>query len=173
MLLKQIIPQDFCLQCFGCCRFSQQESIWHPQILEEERQRLAEVMLTANPAQGNFTPLEKAADKIGGEKERSSLTGFICSYLKLNDNKCKIYSTRPFECQLYPFLFNRKNAGFFLSLDLNCAYVSQNNKDQQFQQYTRSLMELIQTAEYLNIFRNNPRLFQAYEGVLDLVEIKL
>ena len=29
-MLKQFIPSEFCLRCFGCCRFSQNPSIWAP-----------------------------------------------------------------------------------------------------------------------------------------------
>ncbi len=151
MLIKQVIPEEFCLKCLGCCRFSQQESIWSPHLLEEEKQKLGEILIVANPGLDNFT----------------------CHYLKLNGNKCKIYADRPFECQLYPFLFDRRNGRFFLALNLNCAYVSQSNLEPQFQQYTRSLIELIQTPAYLGILRNNPQLFQDYEGVLDLVELKV
>ena len=151
MLIKQVIPQEFCLKCLDCCRFSQQESIWSPHLLEEEKQKLGEILIGANPGQDNFT----------------------CYYLKLSGNKCKIYADRPFECQFYPFLFDRKNDRLFLALDLNCAYVSQSNLEPQFQQYTRSLIKLVQTPAYLNILKSNPQLFQNYDGVLDLVELKV
>ena len=29
-MLKQFIPSEFCLRCFGCCRFNQNPSIWAP-----------------------------------------------------------------------------------------------------------------------------------------------
>jgi Fe-S-cluster containining protein len=28
--LKQFVPSDFCLECFGCCRFAQNPAIWAP-----------------------------------------------------------------------------------------------------------------------------------------------
>lgn len=28
--LKQFVPSDFCLKCFGCCRFAENPSIWAP-----------------------------------------------------------------------------------------------------------------------------------------------
>jgi Fe-S-cluster containining protein len=149
--VKQLIPQDFCLQCRGCCRFSQQQSIWQPHLLEEEKKALGEIIVVASPEENNF----------------------ICSNLGRADNKCKIYGRRPFECQLYPFLFDRKNNKVFLALDLNCAFARESSKDRKFKEYARSLAELVQGKDYLDMLKNNPLLAQEYEGVIDLIEIKV
>ena len=149
--VKQLIPEDFCLQCRGCCRFSQQQSIWQPHLLEEEKQELGEIIVVASSEENNF----------------------ICSNLGRADNKCKIYGSRPFECQLYPFLFNRKRHKVFLALDLNCAFVRKNSKDRQLKEYARSLAELVQSKDYLDKLKNNPQLAQEYEGVRDLIELKV
>lgn len=149
--VKQFIPESFCLQCRGCCRFSQQESVWQPHLLEEEKQALGEIIVLANPEENNF----------------------ICSNLGRGDNKCKIYQRRPFECQLYPFLFDRKDHKVFLALDLNCAYVRENIKGAQLKEYALSLAELLQSKDYLDMLKDNPPLFQEYEGVEDLIELKV
>ncbi len=151
MEIKQIIPQEFCLECQGCCRFSDPESAWKPHLLEEEKAAVGEINIKANPAQDNF----------------------ICQHLELKSNKCDIYNNRPFDCRFYPFLFNRKNGRFFLSLDTNCAYVSRNGPAQQFQPGVNDLLELVRGERYLDILRRNPQLFQEYAGVLDLVELDI
>jgi Fe-S-cluster containining protein len=151
MLIKQLIPQEFCLKCRGCCRFSQPHSIWSPHLLREEETKLGEVLIVSNPGEDNF----------------------VCSHLGLADNVCGIYAWRPFECQLYPYLLNRKNNGFFLALDLNCPYASQNSSSPQMQEHSRKLSGLLQTPDYLKILRSNPQLFQEYEGVLDINELKI
>ena len=149
--VKQLIPEDFCLQCRGCCRFSRQESVWQPHLLEEEKQALGEIIVVASPEENNF----------------------ICSNLSRANNKCKIYERRPFECRLYPFLFDRKNHKVFLALDLNCAFVRENSNDRQFKEYARSLAELVQSKDYIDKLKNNPLLIQEYEGVMDLIELKV
>ena len=149
--VKQLIPQGFCLKCRGCCRFSQQNSIWQPHLLKEEKPALGEIQVVADPEGGNF----------------------ICGNLSLADNKCKIYAKCPFECRLYPFLFARKKSRIFLALDLNCTFVRENNKAVQESEYAVSLIKLVQGGEYLEILRDNPHLAQEYEGVLDLIELKV
>ena len=151
MEIKQIIPQEFCLKCCGCCRFNDLESVWKPHLLKEEKAAWGEINLKANPPQGNF----------------------ICRHLELKSNKCGIYNNRPFDCRTYPFLFNRKNGCFFLSLDMNCAYASQKGKEEQFQRHINVLIELVRSPRYLDILRRNPQLFQGYEGVLDLIELDI
>jgi Fe-S-cluster containining protein len=151
VFLKQAIPQEFCLRCRGCCRFNQQDSVWQPRLLEEEKPEVAEIKIVPAPGENNF----------------------ICGNLSCVDNKCKIYANRPFECQFYPFLFDRKLHKVFLALDLNCAFVRENNKNMEFEEYTRSLIELVQSKDYLDILRNNPLLAQEYEGAMDLIELKV
>lgn len=151
VFLKQVIPQEFCLKCRGCCRFSRQDSVWQPHLLEEEKAGVGEILILENPDKKNF----------------------ICDRLSPAENKCNIYASRPFECQLYPFLFNRKFNRIFLALDLNCTFVRENNKNVKFEEYTRSLIELIQGRDYLDILKKNPALAQEYEGVMDLIELKV
>jgi Fe-S-cluster containining protein len=149
--LMQVIPPEFCLKCRGCCRFSQQDSAWQPHLLEEEKTAKGKIQIIADPGGNNF----------------------ICGNLSSADNKCKIYADRPFECQLYPFLFDRKNHKVFLALDLNCVFVRENNKDMKFEEYTRRLIKLVQNRGYLDILKNNSLLAQEYEGVMDLIELKV
>lgn len=146
-----MIPQEFCLKCRGCCRFSRQDSVWQPHLLEEEKSEVAKIQIVPAP---------------GGND-------FICGNLSSGDNKCKIYANRPFECRFYPFLFDRKKKKVFLALDPNCAFVRENNKNLEFEEYTRSLIELVQNKGYLDILKNNPFLAQEYEGVKDLIELKV
>jgi Fe-S-cluster containining protein len=151
ILFKQLIPQEFCLRCRGCCRFSRQDSIWQPHLLREEEKALGRIPVVFDTGEN----------------------GFICANLRLTDNKCRIYANRPFECRLYPFLFNRRNDKIFLALDLNCAFVRDNSKDLRSSEYTRSLIEFVQQKNCLDTLKDNPLLAQEYEEVMDLLELKV
>lgn len=98
MLLKQLIPQEFCLKCEVCCRFTDEHTCWTP---KDSTQHI----------------------KLIKHKDY-----FICPYFNPQNHFCKIYPNRPFECQLYPFLLVKKNKEFFLALDKNCPYLENCNK---------------------------------------------
>lgn len=150
--LKQFVSSNFCLKCEGCCRFNQQDTIWSPRLLNEEKEKLdKKIRLLSNPKQGNF----------------------ICACFDIRDNKCKVYAFRPFECQLYPFLINRKAEDIFLAVDLRCPFIKENLKGQSFKDYSQYLTNFLNSPGQLNILQNNPQIVQAYTEVITLSELKL
>ena len=163
-MIKQAIPKDYCLSCVGCCRFSEQDSVWLPCLLNEETQELLKK---------NFPP-----SLISQEKKIRSLpnpkhNNFVCSFSQPKDNKCAIYAFRPFECQLYPFLINRKADKVFLALDLRCPFVKENLESQKFKEYIRYLTAFFNSPRTIEILKNNPQIIQIYEDVLNLTELNL
>lgn len=161
-MIEQVIPQDYCLGCKGCCRFSQQDSVWLPVLLREEIEELLEK---------NFSPSLIAQDKKIHSLPYPEQNNFICSFFKAQDNKCKIYAFRPFQCQLYPFLINRKGDSVFLAIDLKCPFVQENLKNQKFKRYSQDLTELLKSPNKRETLKNNPQIIQAYEGALNLAEL--
>lgn len=152
--IKKLIPESVCLSCLGCCRFKEKESIWNPQLLNEEEKDFPKgrksLLLLPQPIQGNF----------------------VCSFLSVCDNKCRVYPRRPFECQLYPFVISLYENKIFLCADLNCPYIKLNKGAKEFKKYTQYLLKLFASRKYKKILKNNPRLAQRYPGVLILGELK-
>ena len=144
---------DFCLECKGCCRFAEKENIWIPQILNEEQNRLG----------------------INKIKTLRYLDGFICSFLKLKDNHCKVYKKRSFECRLYPFLINKKNNNLYLALDLKCPFINNRLKTEMFKEYLNYLVNFLYRPSVLNTIRANQKKFQSYPSpkILNLRRIGL
>lgn len=165
MTLKQFIPQAYCLKCKGCCRFKQEYSVWLPCLLDEEIQyfldnkEIPAVSLTA----------DKKIHPVPGPQQE----GFICAFLDPAANKCRIYSHRPFECQLYPFLLNLRGKKVILTVDLNCPYIRENLNSKEFKAYVDELAAFLNSAQQIKILKANPQLLQAYEEVAELVELKL
>jgi Fe-S-cluster containining protein len=95
----------------------------------------------------------------------------ICSLFNTEDNRCKIYAFRPLECQLYPFLINRKDKKYFLAVDLNCAYVQKRQGTPEFKEYVLYLADLFKSPHYSEILKNNPQLIQEYTQVSNLCEL--
>lgn len=173
-MINQLIPQEVCLKCRGCCRFSEVNSVWAPCLLDEEMQDLLDkdippALISINrrirpipdPGQERFTPPLRAG------------VGFICPFLSPSDNKCKIYASRPLECQLYPFLINLRNNKVYLTIDLNCPYVKENLDTKEFKEYTQYLSAFLNAPEKLRVLKDNPQIIQAYEEVLDILELKI
>lgn len=99
--------------------------------------------------------------------------GFICPLLSCADNKCKIYNTRPFECQLYPFLLNLRQGKVLLTVDLNCPYVYEKINSRPAKEYIVYLTEYLNSAPVLSLLVDNPQIIQAYEEVSEVAEINL
>ena len=149
-MIKQFVKEDFCLKCLGCCRFREKNSLWSPQLLKEEASSLEQaVELVFDPGQNIF----------------------LCSSFVPADNECKVYTLRPFECQLYPFLLNKRSENIFLAVDLNCPFVKERFDTDEFKDYVEYLAEFFN--ENAQVLRNNPQLIQSYREVQDLIEINI
>ena len=163
-MIKQIVPEEVCLKCRGCCRFSQQDSAWLPGLLDEEIEELLKK---------SFPPSLISQEKKIRSEPHPEENNFICSFFQAQDNKCKIYVFRPFECQLYPFLINQKGIKVFLAVDLKCPFVQENLESPKFKRYIQDLTDLLNSPGRRKILRDNPQVIQAYAGTLNLAELKL
>lgn len=162
-MIKQILASSFCLECKGCCRFRDRESMWTPSLLVEEAKKLTDLGINAS----DFSCSRKKI--LPHEEDENGM--FLCPFLNPQTNACQIYSYRPLECQLYPFLLTRRGEKAFLSLDLHCPYMEEHGKDQKIQEYARSLQNFLQSHQQRCLLENNLHIIQPYEDVLDLLEL--
>jgi len=163
-MIAQIIPQGICLKCRGCCRFSQQDNIWSASLLDEEiRSSLEKKIPSCAISRDKKIRLEPNPEE----------DNFICHFLNIQDNQCNIYSLRPFECQLYPFLISRHEGMVFLAVDVKCPFVRDNLESGIFKKHTQYLTHLFNNPPWLNSLKSNPQIIQAYAGAINLTEIKL
>lgn len=149
-MIKQFIPDNFCLQCQGCCRFNKSDSSWSVHLLNEEIGELLD------------------AKKI---QPIAHLDYYLCPFLNLQDNRCKIYKLRPFECQLYPFLIRNYEKNFFLSVDLKCPFVKDNLDNNEFREYSEYLISWLNTPYVSSMLKENPQIIHQYEEAINLGEI--
>src|SRR3989338_7615176 len=162
-MIKQLIPAGYCLKCQGCCRFSEECSVWAPCLLDEEIQALLDRDIpVASISAGKR--LHPAPAGSGGS--------FLCPFLDCQGNLCRIYDLRPFECQFYPFLLNLRHEKVLLTVDLNCPYARRHLNSPEFQGYTLWLTSFLNAPQQRKILRDNPQLLQAYEEVAELIALK-
>ncbi len=164
MRLRQFVPEEFCLRCQGCCRYKESASVWVPCLLDEEVQCLLDK---------DIPPAAISSDRRLLAVPGENCQGYFCPFLNTRDNKCKIYAFRPFECQLYPFLINLRVKKVILTVDLNCPYIKENLKSKEFKEYTEYLSNFLNSPRQIKILKENPQIIQAYEEVLDVVELQI
>ena len=164
LMIKQFVPQEVCLKCQGCCRYNQIDSVWAPCLLDKEIQDLLN---------RKIPPASISIDRRIVPILNPGKDNFICAFLDPQDNQCKIYDFRPFECQLYPFLINLRNKKVILTVDLNCQYIKENLKSQKMKNYIEYLTSFLNSPARIRMLRDNPHILQAYEEVLDIVELKI
>jgi Fe-S-cluster containining protein len=162
-MIKQFVPSEVCLRCQGCCRFRDELSVWSPCLLDEEI-----VDFSDNK---DICAVSVSIDKRLLLLPHPGGDGFICPFLDIKDNKCKIYATRPFECQLYPFLLNLRGKKIILTVDLNCPYIKEKMNTPEFKEYVEYLTAFLNSPVQLEILKDNPHILQAYEEVQEIVEL--
>ena len=176
-MIKQFIPQEVCLECQGCCRFKEQDSVWSPCLLDEEIQDFLDK---------NIPPLCLSLDKKLMPIPNTQGQGYICSFFDVQGNKCKIYEFRPLECQLYPLLISLRNkkiafgdnskvrfSKVLLTVDLNCPYIKEKINSKEFKEYTDYLTNFLNSPKQLELLKDNPHIIRAYEEVLDIIELNI
>ncbi len=164
-MIRQFVPQEFCLKCRGCCRFREADSVWSPCLLDEEIQDL----LGKPGVPAASISIDRRIQLIANPEG----TDFICPFLGLADNCCKIYAARPFECQLYPFLLNLRKGKVLLTVDLNCPYVYERINSQEAKEYIAYLTGYLNSRPLKTMLKDNPQIIQAYEEVREVAELGL
>ena len=164
-MIKQFVLQEFCLKCRGCCRFKEANSVWSPCLLDEEIQTLLDKKGIPTASISIDRRLQPIANPQGAD--------FICLFLETLDNKCKIYSIRPFECQLYPFLINLRKDKVLLTVDLNCPYVYEKINSQEAKDHIVYLTHYLNSGPLRSLLKDNPQIIQAYEEVREVAALNL
>lgn len=143
--LKQFLPQAVCLECQGCCRFSEENSIWQPALLNEEIK-----IITKDNAAKEINLTTKKIKSLPCDDYH------ICSFFDLANKRCRIYNIRPLECRLYPFLINRVKDTIYLSLDLKCPFIKDKLEEREFKDYLNYLVSFLSLPVVSFAIRGNP-----------------
>lgn len=155
----QIVPQKICLSCQGCCRYKEAESLWRPRIALEE--------LKGNEYKIDLIGALGKDAYINTVKEKGQNR---CSFLNLKTNKCGVYTGRPLECRLYPFLLTNKNGRAAVSVHLSCPYVQESRYSPEFEQHVGVLKTYLSSPANARFLKDNPELLGDYNEYKDEIE---
>ena len=151
--LKQFVPSEVCLKCDGCCRYKDANSIWRPKLGAEDQKSLA-ALITAGDVQdsrGYITTIQKCGEHF-------------CRFLNGNDNSCGIYTKRPFECSLYPFIISQDRGVIKVYVHLSCPFVQDHLSRAEYDAYVLYLKEFFRRTEIRDFILSNKAMFHDYSA---------
>lgn len=156
--VPQFVPSSKCLSCDGCCRFAQQRSPWSPLFLFQEIEDLVQKDLLPSAIFSATQALTGQASRIDLE---ASGDAWVCPCLDPK-NVCRIYSHRPLECRLYPFLLVSHEGKKVLAADTHCPYLSEHFLKEEGRDFVLRLKEFFSSKEMKRVLQENDSLFQDY-----------
>jgi Fe-S-cluster containining protein len=156
IILKQLIPQEFCLKCEGCCRFIEEKSEWIPRITQMEILELAK----ENIPPAVFSKTDKDDRQLNLVKSKGIN---FCIFLSPKENKCEIYKNRPFDCRLYPFILEKKGKNISLGIHLACTFAKENLDKKELKEYVKYLKEFLNIREVAAFIKENSFLAGNYQ----------
>ena len=134
--LKQFVDQKTCLECKGCCRFKEEESMWRPNLTDSECQKFLKEKNNQSVVDGDQCVKSVFLD---GQH--------ICSLLESKTGLCQVYQDRPFECVLYPFVLVKKEKSIFVAAHLACPFIQDKKESDDFLKYCNDLKSFFSKAE--------------------------
>lgn len=165
--LEPFVPQEVCLACRGCCRFSGPQTSWVPFFTAEEIGGLvAEKLVPADFFPGGAGAGRGARIRCVKGKEGAA---YFCPCLDPAKNTCRVYHNRPLDCRLYPFLLVLRGPGVWLCADGLCPYVAETRGTEPFKKYTAGLVFLLTGSEFVRLAERNPGIIQPYDGEIEML----
>jgi Fe-S-cluster containining protein len=151
--LKQFVPSEVCLKCDGCCRYKEADSIWRPKLGAKDQENLADQIT------GNFV-----LDAQGYIKTIQSCGKHFCRFLNGADNTCGIYTKRPFECSLYPFILSQAPDTVKVYVHLSCPYVQDHLPHADYDAYVAYLKEFFHRTDIREFLYSNKAMLHDYSS---------
>ena len=153
--VPQIVPEIWCLKCKICCRFPDTKEVQTPTWSSLEAD-------WAVKAGGQASWFEKSPDSVSLNPTLHSCgeRGYRCPAFQMEGSICSVYSVRPLDCRLYPFVLTR-NPGkteVLLAMDTKCPYIQAHGMDPEVVRYTAALTRYLESPAALDYLRTNPKI---------------
>lgn len=96
----------------------------------------------------------------------------LCQFFNPENHHCAIYTSRPFECELYPYVISRNKEVTALYLHLNCPFVQEHEGQEKITAYDRYLEDFFKRPDVMSFLSRNREFlndYSAYQDELRLV----
>jgi Fe-S-cluster containining protein len=159
--LKQFVPSEICLKCNGCCRYKEADSVWRPKLGASDQAHLAALITAGN-----------VLDPQAYIKTIQNCGQHFCKFLNQGDNTCGIYSKRPFECLLYPFILSQTPDSVKVYVHLSCPYVQDHMPREEFDAYVAYLKKFFGREDIRVFLSHNKAMLHDYSSyALELLHL--
>ena len=175
----QFVPQKVCMSCRGCCRFSEENSVWRPKVSPEEideaswkNNLVAKKISTSVDEKGYLSTVTSQEVMLDGKPAHH-----CCSQLCEQTNECQVYSNRPVECSIYPVMLVAKEDRIVVSLHLSCPFIQEYYGSEACDKYieeVKAFFDSFEVQEFINRNRHLAGDYKEYENELaELLTIDL
>lgn len=160
LAIPQIVPSHACFRCDVCCRFPEADSFLRPYFTEEE--------ITQAVAQGLDPGLwpDRAGSQIGLAPHPQG-EGYLCPAFDPATSHCRIYDTRPLDCQIYPLalMWSADGSQVLLGWDSKCPDLRARGgaAGADFQTYAERVAALIEGPKLLEVLDRHRRLIGRFQ----------
>ncbi|MFC1594258.1 YkgJ family cysteine cluster protein [Candidatus Omnitrophota bacterium] len=156
---RQFVPSKVCFHCDVCCRFTEPDTAWLPFVTEEEAARWVE---------SGYPPAILNDDKHINPIPEGDL--YVCPFFDVPQKMCTIYTQRPLDCALYPFVLKREGDAAFLCVDTQCPFVLKTIETEDFKEYSEYLSEILSLDTARALLKHNPQLFGDYKDTVVVLQ---
>ena len=160
--LYQIIPTNVCLSCDVCCRFLDKDSPLAPIFTENETE-----LIISKGIDRTLFQLQK-----DGKSNQITLIPhedyYICPFFDPKTHHCKIYTSRPFDCRLYPFtiMYSQDRNSVVLGVDMLCPYSEEQFEREPFQQHLRHIINYVESENVRSQIHAHRSLIGAFQNTV-------
>jgi len=151
--LKQFVPSEVCLKCNGCCRYKSADSPWRPKLGVADQAGLADQITVG-----------ETLDSENYIKTIQSCGQHFCRFLNQGDNTCGVYTQRPFECSLYPFILSQTPEALKVYVHLSCPYVQDYLSREIYEEYVDHLKIFFHRLDVREFLSRNKAMFHDYSS---------
>jgi len=154
--LRQLVPSSVCLKCDVCCRYPQRITPYTPYFFSEEAKK-------AMAEGGEFSAIGKVIDTKPFPLFHRDC--YICQFFDPQNNACKIYTLRPFDCQLYPFMvtYDKDFKSIILVLDTKCPYLLNKLKTKETRSYIDYLVSIFEDQNMVEEINTNKNFISEFQ----------
>jgi len=165
--LPQLVPSRACFSCDVCCRFPEEDSFLRPYFTAEEiHGAVSHGLDPAHFSKPTGCQVTLVPDPSG--------EGYLCPAFDPSTSRCRIYDSRPLDCQLYPLalMWSADGSEVLLGWDSKCPFlhdpVTRNalrvtGGGLSIEAYADRIASLIERDETIGTLVRHPRLIGPFQ----------